>query len=75
MNNESYQRWLHRADADVPVDLADRVMAAVRRERPPVEPVGVLSLSSPGVRVAACIVASFACLYRMAAVVAVFFTQ
>lgn len=73
MNNESYQRWLRRADADVPADFADRVMDAIRCERPPAK--GVEVLSSPGVRVAACVVASLACLYRMAAVVAVFFTQ
>ena len=74
MNDELYDLWRHRADAEVPADFADRVMDAVRREPPP-ERVLVPLLSSPAVRVAACILASVACLYRMAAVVAVFFVQ
>ncbi len=75
MNNEFYQRWLHRADADVPLDFADRVMAAVRRERLPTKGIPIRPLLSRAVRIAACVLAFFACLYRMAAVVAVFFTQ
>jgi hypothetical protein len=49
-------------------------MDAVRREAPP-KGVLVLVLSSHAVRVAACILACLTCLYRMAAVVAVFFVQ
>jgi negative regulator of sigma E activity len=75
MNDEIYRRWLRRADAEAPADFGDRVMAAVRREPPPAKGVLVLPLSSPTVRVAACVLASLACLYRMAAVVAVFFAQ
>ena len=75
MNNESYQRWLRRADADVPANFADRVMDAVRCESPPAKGVPVRPLLSRAVRIAACVLAFLACLYRMAAVVAVFFTQ
>ena len=75
MNDELYNLWIQRADAEVPADFADRVMDAVRREPPPSKDVLVLLLSSPAVRVAACILACFACLYRMAAVVAVFLVQ
>jgi len=75
MNEEFYQRWLRRTDAEVPPDFADKVMAAVRREPAPVKGVPVLPLSSPTLRVAACVLAGVACLYRMAAVVAVFFPQ
>ena len=73
MNDELDNLWIQRADAKAPADFADRVMDAVRREPLP-SPKGVLVLllSSPAVRVAACILACFACLYRMAAVVAVF---
>ena len=76
MNEELYNLWRRRADADAPADFSDRVMDAVRREPPP-SPKGVLVLlqSSPAVRVAACILACLACLYRMVAVVAVFFVQ
>ena len=76
MNDELFNLWTQRADAEVPADFADRVMDAVRREPLPSSN-GVLALlqSSPAVRVAACILACLACLYRMAAVVAVFFVQ
>jgi hypothetical protein len=76
MNDELYDLWTQRADAEVPANFADRVMDAVRRE-PLRSSKGVLVLlqSSPGVRVAACVVACLACLYRMVAVVAVFFVQ
>ena len=74
MNDELDDLWRHRADAEPSADFADRVMDAVRREPPP-QGVLILMLASPAVRVAACIVASLACLYRMGAVVAVFFAQ
>lgn len=73
MNDELDNLWLQRADAEVPADFADRVMDAVRREPLPSSRGGVdRLLSSPAVRVAACVLACLACLYRMAAVVAVF---
>ena len=76
MNDELYNRWIRRADAEAPADFADRVMDAVRREPlPSSKGVLVLLLSSPTVRVAACILACLAYLYRMAAVVAVFFVR
>ena len=75
MSDELFNMWIHRADADAPADFADRVMDAVRREPPPSKGVLVLLLSSPAVRVAACVLACLACLYRMAAVVAVFVAQ
>lgn len=76
MNDELYNLWMQRADAEAPADFADRVMDAVRREpRPSPKGVRVPLLSSPAVRVAACVLACLACLYRMAAVVAVFFVQ
>jgi anti-sigma factor RsiW len=76
MNDELYNLWIQRADAEAPADFADRVMDAVRREPlPSSKGVPVLLLSSPAVRVAACILACLACLYRMAAVVAVFSVQ
>ena len=76
MNDELYNLWLQRADAEAPADFADRVMDAVRREPlPSSKGVWGLLLSSPAVRVAACILACFACLFRMVAVVAVFFVQ
>jgi hypothetical protein len=76
MNDELYNLWIQRADAEAPADFADRVMDAVRREPlPSSKGALVLLLSSPAVRVAACILACLACLYRMAAVVAVFFVQ
>jgi hypothetical protein len=76
MNDELFSRWIQRADAEVPADFADRVMDAVRREPlPSSKGVFVLLQSSPAVRVAACILACLACLYRMAAVFAVFFVQ
>ena len=76
MNDELYDLWIQRADAEAPADFADRVMDAVRSEPlPSSKGVLVLMLSSPAVRVAACVLACLACLYRMAAVVAVFFIQ
>ena len=76
MNDELYNLWIQRADAEVPANFADRVMDAVRREPPPsTKGVLVLLLSSRAVRVAACVLACLACLYRMAAVVAVFLVQ
>ena len=76
MNDELYDLWIERANAEAPADFADRVMDAVRREPlPSWQGVRVRLLSSPAVRVAACALACLACLYRMAAVVAVFFVQ
>ena len=76
MNDELHNLWIQRADAEVPADFTDRVMDAVRREPlPSSKGVLVLLLSSPAVRVAAWILACLAYLYRMAAVVAVFFVQ
>ena len=76
MNDELYNLWIQRADAEAPADFADRVMDAVRREPPPSSKgVQVRLQSLPAVRVAACILACLACLYRMVAVVAVFFVQ
>ena len=76
MNNELFNLWIQRAVAEAPADFADRVMDAVRREPlPSSKGILVLLLSSPAVRVAACVLACLACLYRMAAVVAVFFVQ
>ena len=74
MNDERYNLWIQRADAEAPADFADHVMDAVRREPLPSSK-GVLLLSSPAVRIAACVLACLACLYRMAAVIAVFFVQ
>ena len=76
MNDELYNLWIQRANAEAPADFADRVMDAVHREPlPSSKGVRVRLLSSPAVRVAACVLAGLACLYRMAAVVAVFFVQ
>ena len=76
MNDELDELWTRRADAEVPADFADRVMDAVRREPlPSAQVIRFRLLSSPAVRVAACALACVACLYRMAAVVAVFFVQ
>ena len=76
MNDELYNLWIQRADAEAPADFADRVMDAVRREPlPSSKGFLVLVQSSPAVRAAACFLACLACLYRMAAVVAVFFVQ
>jgi anti-sigma factor RsiW len=76
MNDELYDLWRCRADAEAPADFADRVMDAVRREPPsPSKGVPTSLLSSPAVRFAACVLAGLACLFRMAAVVAVFFAQ
>ena len=84
MNDELYDLWIERANAEAPADFADRVMDAVRREPlPSSKGVRDRLLSSPavrsvfvsGLRVAACVLAGLACLYRMAAVVAVFFIQ
>ena len=76
MNDELYNLWIQRANAEAPADFADRVMDAVRHEPLPSSKGGqVLLLSLPAMRVAACILACLACLYRMAAVVAVFFVQ
>lgn len=76
MNDELHNLWMQRADAEAPADFADRVMDAIRREPLPSSK-GVLDLllSSPAVRVAACVLACLACLGRIAAVVAVFFVQ
>ena len=76
MNDELYNLWIQRADAEAPADFADRVMDAVRRERlPSSKGLLVRLLTLPTVRVAACVLACLACLCRMAAVVAVFFPQ
>jgi hypothetical protein len=76
MNDELYDLWIQRANAEAPADFADRVMDAVRREPlPSSKGVRVRLLSSPAVRVAACVLAGLACACRMAAVVAVFFPQ
>jgi hypothetical protein len=76
MNDEPFNLWMQRASAEAPPDFADRVMDAVRREPlPSSKGARVLLLSSPAVRVAACVLACLACLYRMAAVVAVFFVE
>jgi len=76
MSDDLYNLWRRRADAEPPAGFADRVMDAVRREPlPSSKGVQVLLLSSPAVRVAACILAGLACLYRMAAVLAVFLVQ
>ncbi len=76
MSDELYNPWIQRADAEAPADFADHVMDAVRREPlPSSKGALVLLLSSPAVRVAACVLACLACVYRMAAVVAVFFVQ
>ena len=75
MNDELYNRWIRRPNAEAPADFADRVMNAVRREPPPSSKGVPGLLSLPAVRVAACALAGLACLYRMAAVVAVFFPQ
>ena len=84
MNDEFDNLWTRRANAEPPADFADRVMDAVHREPlPSSQGVRVRLLSSPavrsvfvsGLRVAACVLAGLACLYRMAAVVAVFFVQ
>ena len=76
MSDELYNLWIQRADAEAPADFADRVMDAVHREPlPSSKGVRVRLLSAPAVRVAACVLAGVACLYRMAAVVAVFFIQ
>ena len=74
--NDLYDEWRRRAEAGAPADFADRVMDAVHREPLPSSKGGrVRLLSSPAVRVAACVLACLACLVRMAAVVAVFFVQ
>ena len=76
MNDGLYDLWIQRANAEAPADFADRIMDAVRSEPlPSSKGVQVRLLSSPAVRVAACVLACLACLYRMAAVVAVFFVQ
>ena len=76
MNDELYDLWIQRANAEAPADFADRVMDVVRREPlPSSKGARVRLLSSPAVRVAACVLACVACLYRMAAAVAVFFVQ
>ena len=76
MNDELYDLWIQRGNTEAPADFADRVMDAVRREPlPSSKGVRVRLLSSPAVRVAACVAACLACLFRMAAVIAVFFVQ
>jgi hypothetical protein len=73
MNDELYNSWVRRASAEAPADFADRVMDAVRREPlPPSKGALGRLLTSPAVRVAACVLACLACLCRVAAVVAVF---
>jgi hypothetical protein len=75
-DDELYNLWIQRADAEPPADFADRVMDAVRHEPPPSSKDLVARLlSSPALRVAACVLAGVACLCRMAAVVAVFFVS
>lgn len=76
MNDEILTLLKRRAVAEVPAGFADRVMNAVRRERPPSSN-GVLALvlNASAVRLAACLLACLVCLFRMAAVVAVFFPQ
>jgi hypothetical protein len=71
MNDELDDLFRRRGDVEPPSGFADRVMDAVHREPPPAKGVPAL-LSSPAVRVAACVLAGLACVYRMAAVVAVF---
>jgi hypothetical protein len=80
MNDELYDLFRRRAEAEPTADFADRVMEAVRRERAvrcerPSKGLPRLLLSTPAVRIAACVLACLACMYRMAAVVAVFFAQ
>ena len=76
MNDELFKLWIEQANAEPSADFADRVMDAVRQEPLPSSKGGLIRLlSSPAVRVAACVLACLACLYRMAAVVAVFFVQ
>jgi hypothetical protein len=76
MNDELFDLWIQRSNAEPPADFADRVMDAVRREPlPSSKAVRVRLLSSPAVRIAACVAACLICVYRMAAVVAVFFVQ
>ncbi len=76
MNDELYDLWIQRANVEAPVDFADRVMDAVRREPlPSSEGVLVQLLTFHTVRIAACVLASLAFLSRMVAVVAVFFPQ
>jgi hypothetical protein len=76
MNDELYDLWIQRVNAEAPADFADRVMDAVRREPlPSSKHIRVRLLSSRPVRAAACVLACLACAYRMAAVVAVFFVQ
>lgn len=75
MNDELYNLWMQRTNAEAPADFADRVMDAVRREPLPSSKRDRVRLLSSPMRVAACALACLACLYRMAAVVAVFFVQ
>ena len=75
MNDELDNLWRRRAAAEPTPDFADRVMDAVRREPLPAHAGSMPLLSTPAVRVAACVLACLACLFRMAAVVAVFFVQ
>ena len=75
MNDDLFNKWIQRADAEPAADFADRVMDAVHREPLPRSKSVPVLLSSRAVRVAACVLASVACLYRMAAVVAIFFPQ
>jgi hypothetical protein len=76
MNDKLYDRWRRRADVEAHAGFADHVMDAVRRESPPLSKgIRARLLSSPAVRVAACVLACLSCLFRMAAVVAVFFAQ
>jgi hypothetical protein len=76
MNDELDNLWINWTDVEASADFSDRVMDAVRREPlPSSKGVPFLLRSSPAVRVAACVLACLACLYRMVAVIAVFFVQ
>jgi hypothetical protein len=76
MNDELEKLWIKRADAEAPAGFADRVMEAIRREPPPSSKGAVVVPPwSRALRVAVCVLACLACLYRMSAVVDVFFVQ
>jgi hypothetical protein len=76
MNDEFDNLWMQRASAEPPAGFTDRVMDAVRREPLPTAKGGrILLPSSRAVRVAACLLACLAGVYRMTAVFAVFFVQ
>ncbi len=76
MRPDPYDLWRRRrADGGAPEAFADRVMGAVRREGSPSASRWPRLLSSPWVRAAVCLLACLACLFRMASVVAVFFSH